>query len=305
MFLQPDKDRAGPLNVAFAAHELKNPTESLTNLIYLLQQNTSLNEDARRYLQMAKNELEHMRHLISHTLAQYRQRAEPTVVSLPHILDSVLRFSDQKISFLQVQVERRYECEGLVQGNSDGLQQIFSNLVVNALEAMQSRGKLTLHICRAHTWGGAQRAGIRVAIGDNGSGVLPHDCSSIFRRSFTTKGEKGTGLGLWMSANTILEQGGTIRFRSSTKQGRSGTVFSVFLPSPTAGDYWPLQGPAESAEAEPDGNAGYGRRAAFGRIPIPVLSPKENRAASRRLVAENKRLLAGIRSQCERYKVSR
>ena len=90
--MQPDKDRAGPLNVAFAAHELKNPAESLTNLIYLLQQNTSLNEEARKYLQMAETELEHMRQLISHTLAQYRQRAGPMVVALPQILDSVLRF---------------------------------------------------------------------------------------------------------------------------------------------------------------------------------------------------------------------
>jgi len=303
--LQPDQETAGPLNVAFAAHELKNPAESLTNLIYLLQQNTSLNQEARKYLQMAETELEHMRQLISHTLAQYRQRAGPTVVALPQILDSVLRFSEQKISFMQVQVEKRYECEGLVQGNPEGLQQIFSNLVVNALEAMQPHGNLTLHVCRAHTWGGAQRTGIRVAIGDNGSGVLLQDRSRILLRSFTTKGEKGTGLGLWMTANMIQEQGGTIRFRSSTKQGRSGTVFSVFLPSPMAGNYWPPQARAENAEAVPAGNAGYGRGAAFGRISIPVRSPKENRAASRRLVAEHKRLLAGIRSQCERYKVSR
>jgi len=192
-----------------------------------------------------------------------------------------------------------------VQGNPEGLQQIFSNLVVNALEAMQPHGNLTLHVCQAHTWGGAQRTGIRVAIGDNGSGVLLQDRSRIFLRSFTTKGEKGPGLGLWMTANMIQEQGGTIRFRSSTKQGRSGTVFSVFLPSPMAGNYWPPQARAENAEAVPAGNAGYGRGGAFGRIPIPVRSPKENRAASRRLVAEHKRLLAGIRSQCERYKVSR
>ena len=297
--LQPNKDPSSPLNLAFAAHELKNPAESLTNLIYLLQQNTSLNEDARKYLEMAAQELQHMRHLITHTLAQYRKRAGPTVVALPQVLDSVLRYSEHKIGLMQIQVQKRYECEGLVQANSEGLHQIFSNLVVNALEAMQPHGKLTLHVSPAHTWGDAQRAGVRVAIGDNGCGVLPQDRDNIFRQSFTTKGEKGTGLGLWMTANTIQDDGGTIRFRSSTRQGRRGTVFSVFLPSPVAGDYWPLPAAAENAEAVAAGNAG--RDAAFGRTPIPVLSPKENRAASRRLVAENKRLLADIVTQRRRY----
>jgi len=58
----------------------------------------------------------------------------------------------------------------------------------------------------------------------------------LFEPFFTTKGERGTGLGLWVSSGIVQKHGGSIRVRSSTRAGRSGTCFSVFLPQRALGE---------------------------------------------------------------------
>jgi signal transduction histidine kinase len=225
------------LSVASAAHELKNPVEAITNLIYLLRQNPSLDEEARSYVQQIENELARMRHVIHQTLSQYREPASPTLVSLSDILDTILRFFDHKIAFKQIHVERRYECDGLVKAHPEDLRQVFSNLVVNALEALRLNGKLTIHICPSRKWCDESCNGVRVTVADNGGGILAeHQDKIMSQKLFTTKGGKGTGLGLKVSAEIVRKAGGCIRFRSSAEPGRSGTVFSVFLPTTPASE---------------------------------------------------------------------
>ncbi len=75
--------------------------------------------------------------------------------------------------------------------------------------------------------------GARAVIADTGSGISPDNRERIFEPFFTTKGENGTGLGLWISSGIVLKHGGSIRVRSSTRSGHSGTVFNVFLPAET------------------------------------------------------------------------
>lgn len=225
--LEPQKETFDDLKVASATHEVKNFAESLTNLVYLLQKNPKLDDDSRKYVQLIENELERMRYVLTQTLARYRQIANPNRVSLSKVLDAVLEFYDDKIAAKNVQVEKRYECNGMLNLDSEDLRQIFSNLVVNALRALRPSGRLVVHIFRPRN---AESEGVRVVIADNGVGIPVEHHNRVFRQSFTTKARRGNGLGLWLTAKTIHEQGGTIRFRSSTTKGRSGTVFSVFLP---------------------------------------------------------------------------
>jgi signal transduction histidine kinase len=235
--LERKKQAPTGLSVAAAAHELKSPVEAITNLIYLLQRNLSLDEEARSYVQQIENELAHMRHVIRQTLLQYREPASPTLVPLSDVLDTILRFFDHKIAFKQIHVERRYECDGLVRAHPEDLRQVFSNLVVNALEALRLHGKLTVHIYQSRRWCDESYNGVRVTVADNGGGILrEHRDKILSQKLFTTKGGKGTGLGLKVSAEIVRKAGGSIRFRSSAEPGRSGTVFSVFLPTMPASE---------------------------------------------------------------------
>jgi signal transduction histidine kinase len=218
--------------MASAAHELKNPVEAINSLVYLLQQNSSLDKQARRYVRQLTEELERIRHLINQTLRDYRGSAERVTLPLRKVLDTILAFYGHKIQFKQITVAKRYTCDGLIEAFPEELRQVFTNLVVNALEALPLRagGRLVIHISNSREWVKSQRTGVRVVIADNGSGIQKEHCEQIFKPHFTTK-EKGTGLGLWVSAGIIRKLGGSIRVRSRTQPGRTGTVFSVFLPA--------------------------------------------------------------------------
>jgi signal transduction histidine kinase len=230
----PEEQRSSRVALASAAHELKTPVEAMLNLVYLLHHNPSLNEDARTHVELLDQELGRMRHILTQTLGVYREPATPTLVLLSSLLDTILHFWDHKIAFKQIQIDRRYECDGAVQALSQDLRQVFGNLVINALEVLPLSGRMTVHVYQSRDWRDADQTGMRVVIADNGPGILHEHRRRIFQQFFTTKGEKGTGLGLWVSAGIVHKHGGRIRFRSNTNAGHNGTVFSVFLPSRTA-----------------------------------------------------------------------
>ena len=77
---------------------------------------------------------------------------------------------------------------------------------------------------------------MRVTIADNGVGIALENRHTIFEPFFTTKKDVGTGLGLWVAQEIVTKHGGALRVRSRTDDGRSGTVFTVFLPETTAPD---------------------------------------------------------------------
>ena len=114
-----------------------------------------------------------------------------------------------------------------IRGFPGQLTQIFSNLVRNAAEAAPQGSEVVVRV-RSTCRGG--REGTRVTIHDRGSGIPQEVRKQMFDPFFTTKELKGSGLGLWVSKNLAIKHNGTIRFRSSTRNGASGTTFEVFLP---------------------------------------------------------------------------
>jgi signal transduction histidine kinase len=132
-----------------------------------------------------------------------------------------------------VEVDRQYDTVPLIDGYPGELRQVFSNLLGNAVEAIQGKGRITVRIHNARHWKDG-RSGVHVLIADNGIGIGREHRNRIFEPFFTTKGEKGTGLGLWVTQAIVQKHQGHLTLRSSTSPGRRGTVFVVFLPQTTA-----------------------------------------------------------------------
>ena len=212
------------------AHEINNPLAAIKDLVYILSQNQKLDQNGREFVQLVDKELDRIQHIVANTLSFYRDSGLPVRVNLSQVLDSVLTLDARKIERKQLQVSKRIEANVPVMGFPGELRQVFLNLVTNAIEATPDRGKLRIHIFPSRQWQKEEVRGVRVVIADNGPGISPEHRSKLFRPFFTTKGEQGTGLGLWVSQEIVRKHQGELRLRSSTRLGRSGTCFSVFLP---------------------------------------------------------------------------
>lgn len=223
---------------ASIAHEINNPLAAITNLLYLCSTANSM-ADIKTYVQMGQQEMARVTAITSHTLQFYRHVAQPAPVKITEVLDSVLVLFNSRLNHAGIKIEKDYRDTTPVMGLSGELRQLLANLIGNALDAMRSGGKLIVRAHNAQEFSnGSRRQGIRVVIADTGAGISPDMKSRIFDAFFTTKGQTGTGLGLWISADIIKKHGGTVRVRSCVSPGKSGTVFSIFVPAePTSGKF--------------------------------------------------------------------
>jgi len=219
---------------ASIAHEINNPLEAITNLLYLLRQMDGLDEQATAYIELASHEVARMSEIVQQTLRFHRQSTRPTVTNINEILDTVLSLHRGKVRGLQVEIERRYRGDVDLFCFSGEMRQLFANLIGNALDAMPSHGgRLIIELRRSRSWDDPSVDGVRVVVADTGCGMSETTRRRIFEPFFTTKEATGTGLGLWVSAEIIAKHHGTVRVRSRSAldHERSGTVFMVFLPS--------------------------------------------------------------------------
>jgi PAS domain S-box-containing protein len=212
---------------ATIAHEINNPLEAVTNLLYLAQRDPVRRND---YLIQAEEEVQRIAAIARQTLGLVREAASAKPLNVAEALDQVLRLYLRKLEAKHIQTDKQYDAAANILGFAGELRQLFSNLILNAIEAMGDRGRLQVRVSRARTWSGRPRAGVRITIADNGSGICRSDMAHLFEPFYTTKKDIGTGLGLWLSHGIVQKHGGSIRVRSSTTPGRNGTVFSIFLP---------------------------------------------------------------------------
>ncbi len=216
---------------ATIAHEINNPLEGVTNLLYLLESHPRLPRAARQYAQAAMQELTRVTHITKQTLAFYRESQEPALVDVCELLDGILDLYARRIQSKKLRVECRYKNREVLRTFPSEVRQVFSNVLLNAMEACPEGGRLLVHVSNSADWRDPERRrGVRVVIADSGAGIPPEMRHQIFEPFFTTKGEKGTGLGLWVTLGIVEKHGGSIRLRSSVEPGHSGTVMSVFFP---------------------------------------------------------------------------
>lgn len=172
-----------------------------------------------------------MSHIVRQMLSFYRESAKPAPLKITEVLEDVLELFVMRMRSNDIRLERRYEFDGEINGFPVELRQLFANLVANAIEAIGRKGRIRIHVIPWRELSGAERTGVRMLIADNGPGISSDLHPRVFDAFFTTKAEKGSGLGLWVAKGVVGHHEGTIRMRSSTTHGRSGTIFSVFLPA--------------------------------------------------------------------------
>jgi PAS domain S-box-containing protein len=220
---------------ASIAHEINNPLEGITNLLFLLRNFSDLSEPARNYATMAENEVRRIAEITQQTLRFYRQSTLPARATLSELLDSVLSLYQSRMNALNLRVERDYEPEMDLFCFAGEIRQVFANLVGNSIDATSDGARLLVRARRSHNWKNPSEKGVRIAVADTGAGMAPEVRERVFEAFFTTKDETGTGLGLWVSYEIVMKHRGLVHVRSRTANpgfpGRSpGTVFQIFLP---------------------------------------------------------------------------
>jgi len=225
---------------ASIAHEINNPLEAITNLLFLLRNFCQLEDPAENYVAMAEFEVRRIAEITQQTLRFYRQSTLPSRVKMSELLDSVLSLYQGRFNAMNIQLTRRYDPEAELFCFAGEIRQVFANLVANAVDAASNGGRIQVSARHSRNWADSIGEGILFTVADNGAGMSDEVQRHAFEAFFTTKEVTGTGLGLWISLEIIEKHRGLVRLRSRTMEsGRSsGTVFQFFIPDlpPTAPD---------------------------------------------------------------------
>jgi PAS domain S-box-containing protein len=211
------------------AHEINNPLEAITNLIYLSQGSTDL-EEVQTYLETAEREIGRISVIANQTLQFHKQSSLPEAVSCEELIGGAISLYQGRLINGDVTVERRQRARRPAICVEGEIRQVLNNLIGNAIDALPPRaGRILIRSRDATDWKRG-KAGVVLTVADTGTGMSPHTRAKIFEPFFTTKGAGGAGLGLWICCQLTEQNQGMLRVRSSQLNGRSGTVFTLFLP---------------------------------------------------------------------------
>jgi PAS domain S-box-containing protein len=224
--MQAEKLSASGRMAASIAHEINNPLEAVLNLIYLARSNSS-DAEVMSYLNTAESELVRLSHIAKQTLGFYREQNSAAMVSLTELVGEVLKIYGSKLREAGVKVETCFASGREVVVRKGELMQVISNLVTNAIYAMNPGGTLRVAteegICE-------RRQAMVLTIEDNGHGIPAENLQRVFEPFFTTRGSIGTGIGLWVAKQFIAGHSGTIEVESSSDAVSHGTKFRIALP---------------------------------------------------------------------------
>jgi PAS domain S-box-containing protein len=215
---------------ATVAHEINNPLEAVTNLVYLANRDLPDVEKASSHLTLAKRELERVAHIARQTLGFYRDTSSPIRCNVAGIIDDLLSLYEKRFESRRIKVVKQYPRELEITALAGEVRQALSNIITNAIDAMPEGGQLVLRGSKSHEWNNDGLTGVRITILDTGSGIAPQHRKNLFQPFFTTKEDVGTGLGLWITRSIVEKHMGTIRVKSHPGKEKHGTAFSIFLP---------------------------------------------------------------------------
>jgi signal transduction histidine kinase len=210
---------------ASIAHEINNPLEAVTNLLFLAKLDDTIGGNTRNLLEVADRELQRLSHITARSLKFYRQRTASSPTSIEDLMESVLFFHETELKMRGIDLDRRYHPAPLVVCLAGEIQQVLTNLISNAIEATEEQGRMVVGVRPGIDRFGREQVIITVA--DNGAGMSQFTRDRLFLPFVTTKGEEGTGLGLWVSKGILDKHHASVRVRSRLGLG---TVFLIFLP---------------------------------------------------------------------------
>jgi PAS domain S-box-containing protein len=214
---------------ATVAHEINNPLEALTNLIYLARE-TAMQGEVRGYLASAEEELDRISHLARQTLGFYRETKGISDLTLGSVIHSLLLVFASRMRNKRIEVSTDIKDDPRIRAVPGEVRQLIANLLSNSIDAVDAGGRIRVRLSSTMRWNGTGTAGVRLSVADSGAGIPAPIRSRLFEPFFTTKKEVGTGLGLWVCKNIVEQHHGSISVKSSTGPGKTWTVFSVFLP---------------------------------------------------------------------------
>jgi PAS domain S-box-containing protein len=221
---------------ATIAHEIHNPLDSVSNILYLLQGGTTP-EESKHFLDIAQSELERVTQISRAMLSLYRESKAPVPINLKDTLEDLLVLMERRMHELGVKVIAELPEDIEIEGFPAELRQVFTNLINNAAEAAGDGGSVCVRLTAKPQGmqeptardGKPPRPGALVEICDTGMGIPLDVREHLFQPFFTTKGERGTGLGLWVCQGIIRKHGGALDLHSELEGPNRGTVASVFL----------------------------------------------------------------------------
>jgi signal transduction histidine kinase len=203
------------------AHEINNPLESITNLLFLLRGEMSGNASAANYIGMAESELERISGITRQTLRWNRENNDQSVAfHLEQLVDDVLRLFAGKIRNREINLKRQGSPDVEGWGVIGQIRQVLANLISNAVDAAPVGGTVAIKVLQEGSETG-------FAVQDNGEGMSKAMQARLFEPFFSTKGDLGNGLGLYISHEIVERHGGRIVVAS--EPGR-GTTMMVWLP---------------------------------------------------------------------------
>ena len=235
---------------ASIAHEINNPLESANNLLYLLTQGEGLPDDALALLKNARVEVDRAINIAHDTLSFFREPTDPTPVSLSPLVQGVLDHQAADLMKRNIVLETRLRTPSQLMAHHGELRQILMNLIENAAAASGPDSRIIVRVqlrrasanvrsLRAPRDRGAgtimkdeRPVGYSITVADTGSGIKVENRSELFNLFFTTKGDKGNGLGLWLVRSMVEKLGGRIvcRSRTASESKKAGTIFNIWIP---------------------------------------------------------------------------
>lgn len=230
LLVQSEKLAATGRMAATIAHEINNPLEAVTNLIFLARQHSGTSGKAQQYLLTAEEELERVSQIARQTLGYYRDTGSPVEIHLHELIENLLIVYNSKLLSSGISVNTRFNDLQKILVSRGEMLQVFANVIANAIDAMRQGGLLQISLRKVI---GTKADGIQTVIQDNGTGIEQKYMEKIFEPFFTTKGDLGTGIGLWVARQLVDRRGGQITVASSTEQRSSGTTVTIFIPFAT------------------------------------------------------------------------
>jgi signal transduction histidine kinase len=226
---------------ATVAHEINNPLAAVVNLIFIAKNSPDTSPAVVKQLTLAEQELDRVAHITRQTLAFYRESNAPEKIDVAALVENVLKLYSNKLAAKNITVERAFaECPPIL-GVSGELRQAASNLIANAIDAVEANGSITVS---ARPVAGGEPALVEVVVADDGPGIPGENLDRIFEPFFTTKKDVGTGLGLWATRTIVERHGGTISVSANAGPGGArGAKFTLQLPG--------MSRSAATAEANP------------------------------------------------------
>lgn len=203
------------------AHEINNPLEAVTNLLYLIGMDC---KESLEYVNMAQQELNRVSIIVKQTLQYGRKDTIATPTYIDQLLDSAYNlFRGRSIN---IHCIKEYSKNTEILCYHSELRQVFVNIIGNALDAIKFDGVIRLRVKDAiHPKTG--KAGVNIVIADKGIGMSKATQDHIFDAFFSTKASTGSGLGLYLSADILKKHSASIKVKSKEN---AGTVFSIFIP---------------------------------------------------------------------------